>query len=139
MSQNSSAEPSSQDSRSTRSGSMARMSSRSARLPAALAASRQRFSTEDRSPVAAVIGIHPVKTLKTNRPAAFLIVDAPVAETATVARRLARDGLEASIATTVLPSNAALRTLRATFSLPRTIDRLPLDCFWTASEDTPHM
>ena len=36
---------------------MARMSSRSARLPAALAASRQRFSTEDRSPVAAVIGV----------------------------------------------------------------------------------
>jgi hypothetical protein len=36
---------------------MARVSSRSARLPAALAASRQRFSTEDRSPVAAVIGV----------------------------------------------------------------------------------
>ena len=54
-----SAEPSSQDSRSTRSGSMARMSFRSARLPAALAASRQRYSTEDRSPVAAVIGCRP--------------------------------------------------------------------------------
>ena len=36
---------------------MARMSLRSARLPAALAASRQRYSTEDRSPVAAVIGV----------------------------------------------------------------------------------
>jgi len=33
------------------------MSSTSACLPAALAASRQRFSTEDRSPVAAVIGV----------------------------------------------------------------------------------
>ena len=52
-----SAEPSSQDSRSTRSGSMAPIASRSARLPAALAASRQRSSTGDRSPVAAVIGV----------------------------------------------------------------------------------
>jgi len=52
-----SAEPSSQDSRPARSGSRARMSSTSACLPAALAASRQRFSTEDRSPVAAVIGV----------------------------------------------------------------------------------
>ena len=52
-----SAEPGSQDSRPARSGPMARMSFRAARLPAALAASRQRFSTEDRSPVAAVIGV----------------------------------------------------------------------------------
>ena len=36
--------------RPARSGPVARMSSRSARLPAALAASRQRFSTKDRSP-----------------------------------------------------------------------------------------
>ena len=71
------------------------------------------MSTDEVAAFAAVIGIHPVKTLKTNRPAAFLIVDAPVGETATVARRLARDGLEASIATTVLPGTAALRTLRA--------------------------
>jgi hypothetical protein len=54
-----SAEPGSQDSRPARSGSMARMSSRSARLPAALAASRQRSSAEDRSPGAAVTGCRP--------------------------------------------------------------------------------
>jgi hypothetical protein len=54
-----SAEPGSQDSRPARSGPMARMSFRAARLPAALAASRQRFSTKDRSPVAAVTGCRP--------------------------------------------------------------------------------
>jgi UDP-N-acetylglucosamine:LPS N-acetylglucosamine transferase len=70
------------------------------------------MSTDEVAAVAAVAGIHPVKTLKTNSPAAFLIVDAPVGEAATVARRLAHDGLEASIATTVLPGNATLRTLR---------------------------
>jgi processive 1,2-diacylglycerol beta-glucosyltransferase len=70
------------------------------------------MSTDEVAAVAAVIGIHPVKTLKTKGPAVGVIVDAPVGEAARVARRLARDGLEASIATTVVPSAASLRTLR---------------------------
>jgi UDP-N-acetylglucosamine:LPS N-acetylglucosamine transferase len=67
------------------------------------------MSTDEVAAVAAVVGIHPVKTLKS--PAVGVIVDVPVGEAATVARRLARDGIEASIATTVVPGKAALRTL----------------------------
>jgi hypothetical protein len=47
-----------------RSGSIARIASRSALFPAALAAWRQRFSTEDRSPAATVIGISPWPTAR---------------------------------------------------------------------------
>jgi hypothetical protein len=67
------------------------------------------MSTDEVAAVAAVVGIHPVKTLKS--PAVGVIVDTPVGEAATVAKRLARDGIEASIATTVIPGKAALRTL----------------------------
>jgi hypothetical protein len=52
-----SAETSSQDSCSARSGWMARVTSSSAPLPAAVAACRQRSSTDDLNPVAAVIGM----------------------------------------------------------------------------------
>jgi processive 1,2-diacylglycerol beta-glucosyltransferase len=70
------------------------------------------MSTDEVAAVAAVVGIHPVKTLKTDQPAVAVIVDVPAGDTATVARRLARDGIEASIASTSVPGRRVLQTLR---------------------------
>ena len=68
--------------------------------------------------MAAIVGIHPVKTLKTDRPAVAVIVDAPSGEVAAVAKRLGRDGVEASIATTVTIDDAQLKAVRAHGDVP---------------------
>jgi UDP-N-acetylglucosamine:LPS N-acetylglucosamine transferase len=71
------------------------------------------MSTDEVAAFAAVIGIHEVRTVKTTRPAVALLVRAPVGEAVTVARRLSRDHLQASIATTTAPSTAAMPVLVA--------------------------
>jgi processive 1,2-diacylglycerol beta-glucosyltransferase len=69
------------------------------------------MSTDEVAALAAVIGIHPVKTVKTDRPAVAVIVDAPAGAVAAVARRLGHDRLEASIAITAGLARPAMRTL----------------------------
>ena len=76
------------------------------------------MSTDEVAALAAVVGIHPVKTMKTDRPAVALIVHAPVADAAKVARRLGHDGLEASIATTVALTAPAMRALSSYGDVP---------------------
>jgi processive 1,2-diacylglycerol beta-glucosyltransferase len=76
------------------------------------------MSTDEVAALAAVVGIHPVKTVKTDRPAVAVIVDAPAREATTVARRLAHDRLEASIATTVALSRPAMAALSAYGDVP---------------------
>jgi hypothetical protein len=69
------------------------------------------MSTDEVAALAAVVGIHAVKTVKTQRPAVAVIVDVPAADAATVARYLGRDHLEASIATTAALERPALHAL----------------------------
>jgi processive 1,2-diacylglycerol beta-glucosyltransferase len=76
------------------------------------------MSTDEVAALAAVIGIHPVKTVKTDRPAVAVIVDAPAGEAATVARRLGHDRLEASIAITAGLAKPTMRTLTAYGDVP---------------------
>jgi UDP-N-acetylglucosamine:LPS N-acetylglucosamine transferase len=76
------------------------------------------MSTDEVAAFASVIGIHEVRTVKTTRPAVALLVRAPVGEAVTVARRLGRDHLEASIATTTAPSAAAIPVLAASGDVP---------------------
>jgi processive 1,2-diacylglycerol beta-glucosyltransferase len=76
------------------------------------------MSTDEVAAIAAVAGIHPVKTLKTDDPAVALIVDAPAPEVAAVVARLGRDGLEASVATPDVLSKRALRALSANADVP---------------------
>jgi len=71
------------------------------------------MSTDEVAAFASVVGIHPVKTVKTIYPAAGVIVYAPAGETQAVAARLRRDALVASIATTVVPGTAVRHLLRA--------------------------
>jgi processive 1,2-diacylglycerol beta-glucosyltransferase len=76
------------------------------------------MSTDEVAAFASVLGIHPVKTFKTSRPVVAVIVNAPAGAAATVARRLAHDRLEASIATTVPLDRHAMATLRAYGDVP---------------------
>ena len=76
------------------------------------------MSTDEVAAFASVLGIHPVKTLKTDRPAVAVIVNAPAGAAATVARRLAHDGLEASIATAVPLGRHAMATLHSYGDVP---------------------
>jgi hypothetical protein len=76
------------------------------------------MSTDEVGAFASVAGIHPVKTLKTSQPAVALIVDAPPGEVAPAAHRLALDGLEASVATSVLLGGGDLRTLHGLGDVP---------------------
>ena len=76
------------------------------------------MSTDEVAAFAAVIGIHEVRTVKTTRPAVALLVRAPVGEALAVARRLGRDHLQASIATTTAPSAAAIPVLAASGDVP---------------------
>jgi len=76
------------------------------------------MSTDEVAAFAAVIGIHEVRTVKTTRPAVALLVRAPVGEAVAVARRLGRDHLQASIATTTAPSAAAMRVLSTYGDVP---------------------
>jgi UDP-N-acetylglucosamine:LPS N-acetylglucosamine transferase len=76
------------------------------------------MSTDEVAAFAAVIGIHEVRTVKTTRPAVALLVRAPVGEALAVARRLGRDHLQASIATTTAPSAAAMRVLSTYGDVP---------------------
>jgi hypothetical protein len=69
------------------------------------------MSTDELDALAAPL-VHQVKTLKTNRPLVLVVVRAPVGAAATVARRMAADGLEGSIATTTIPRAAALQAIR---------------------------
>ena len=71
------------------------------------------MSTDEVAAFASVLGIHPVKALKTDRPAVALLVRAPAGALATVARRLGHDGLEASIATTTPTPSAVERRSRS--------------------------
>ena len=68
-----------------------------------LSAGAWMMSTDEVAAFAAVVGIHPVKTVKTIYPVVGVIVDAPAGQTVTVARRLAQDGVQASVATSVVP------------------------------------
>ena len=76
------------------------------------------MSTDEVAAMAAIVGIHPVKTLPTDIPAVGVIVDAPAGEATVVARRLRADGLKASIATAVVLGGGTLRTLRAAGDVP---------------------
>jgi UDP-N-acetylglucosamine:LPS N-acetylglucosamine transferase len=76
------------------------------------------LSTDEVAALAAVVGIHPVKTIKTDRPVVAVIVKAPAGELASVARRLGSDHLEASIAITAAPRGAAMRALNAYGDVP---------------------
>jgi processive 1,2-diacylglycerol beta-glucosyltransferase len=71
------------------------------------------MSTDEVAAFAAVVGIHPVKTVKTLYPAVGVIVYAPAGVAATVARALHRDGLDASLATTVVPGASARHAVGA--------------------------
>jgi UDP-N-acetylglucosamine:LPS N-acetylglucosamine transferase len=76
------------------------------------------MSTDEVAALAAVVGIHPVKTIKTDRPAVALLVQAPGSELAVVATRLEHDGLEASIATTAPLAAHTMRVLAAGGDVP---------------------
>jgi UDP-N-acetylglucosamine:LPS N-acetylglucosamine transferase len=76
------------------------------------------MSTDEVAAFAAVIGIHEVKTVKTTRPAVALLIRTPAGDAVTVARRLGRDHLQASIATTTAPAAAALPVLSAYGDVP---------------------
>jgi hypothetical protein len=65
------------------------------------------MSTDEVAAFAAVVGIHPVKTVKTIYPVVGVIVDAPAGQSAVVAARLKHDGLDGSVASAVVPSIAA--------------------------------
>jgi processive 1,2-diacylglycerol beta-glucosyltransferase len=65
------------------------------------------MSTDEVAAFAAVVGIHPVKTVKTIYSVVGVIVDAPVGQAAIVAARLERDGLQGSVASAVVPGTAA--------------------------------
>ena len=72
-----------------------------------LSAGAWMLSTDEVAAFAAVIGIHPVKSVKTIYPEVGVIVDAPAGETVAVAQRLKHDGLQGSVATTVVPGAPA--------------------------------
>jgi len=76
------------------------------------------MSTDEVAAFASVLGIHPVKTLKTDRPAVDLLISAPAGTLTTVAARLGRDGLEASIATPAPLAARTMRSLRANGDVP---------------------
>jgi processive 1,2-diacylglycerol beta-glucosyltransferase len=76
------------------------------------------MSTDEVAALAAVVGIHPVRTVKTDRPAVALLVQAPAGELAIVARRLAHDGLQASLATSAPLTRSTLRTLASEGDVP---------------------
>jgi hypothetical protein len=76
------------------------------------------MATDEVAAFASVLGIHPVKTLKTDRPAVALLVRVPTGSLAVVARRLGHDGLEASIATTAPLTTQTMRTLKANGDVP---------------------
>lgn len=76
------------------------------------------MSTDEVAALAAVVGIHPVKTVKTDRPAVALLVQAPAGELALVARRLEHDGLQASLATSAPLTRGTLRTLASDGDVP---------------------
>jgi len=78
-----------------------------------LSAGAWMMSTDEVAAFAAVVGIHPIKTVKTMSPAVGVIVAAPPGQTATLARRLRRDGVQASIASAVVPDTAVRRLLSA--------------------------
>jgi len=77
-----------------------------------LSAGAWMMSTDEVAAFAAVVGIHPIKTVKTIYPAVGVIIDAPAGETATLARRLHSDGIQASIASAVVPDAAVRGLLR---------------------------
>ena len=68
------------------------------------------LSTDELDALASVI-VHPVGRVKTTDPAVAVIVSTSSGDVPAVVRRLARDGLEASIATTTAPRRAALALL----------------------------
>ena len=78
-----------------------------------LSAGAWMMSTDEVAAFAAVVGIHPIKTVKTIYPAVGVIVAAPEGQTAALARRLRHDGIQASIASAVVPGTAVRRLLRA--------------------------
>jgi len=69
------------------------------------------MSTDEVAAFAAVVGIHPIKTVKTIYPVVGVIVDTPSGEAATVAARLKRDGLQGSVASAVVPGAPARELL----------------------------
>ena len=71
------------------------------------------MSTDEVAAFAAVIGIHPVKTVKTTYSAVGVIINAPEAAPQVLALRLRRDGLSGSIALTSAPGAGAERVLHA--------------------------
>ncbi len=96
---------------------LARWRMRASRIAAAvvmsLGAGVWVMSTDEVAAFASVIGIHEVRTVATSRPAVALLVRAPAWELATVAARLGRDHLEASLAVASAPTVAATRALAA--------------------------
>jgi UDP-N-acetylglucosamine:LPS N-acetylglucosamine transferase len=68
-----------------------------------LSAGAWMMSTDEVAAFAAVVGIHPVKTFKTIYPVVGVIIDAPAGQAATVAARLKHDGIQASLASSVVP------------------------------------
>jgi UDP-N-acetylglucosamine:LPS N-acetylglucosamine transferase len=77
-----------------------------------LSAGAWMMSTDEVAAFAAVVGIHPIKAVKTIYPAVGVIVAAPAGQTATLARRLRNDGIEASIASAALPGTTVRGLLR---------------------------
>ena len=71
-----------------------------------LSAGAWMMSTDEVAAFAAVVGIHPVKAVKTIYPAVGVIVAAPAGQAATLAARLRHDGIQASIASAAVPSTA---------------------------------
>jgi hypothetical protein len=77
-----------------------------------LSAGAWMMSTDEVAAFAAVVGIHPVKTVKTIYPVVGVIVDAPPGQAATIAARLKHDGLQASLASSVVPGASDRELLR---------------------------
>ena len=68
------------------------------------------LSTDELDALASVI-VHPVGRVKTTDPAVAVIVSTSSSDLSPIVRRLARDGLEASIATSTTPDHAELTLL----------------------------
>jgi processive 1,2-diacylglycerol beta-glucosyltransferase len=68
-----------------------------------LSAGAWMMSTDEVAAFAAVVGIHPVKTVKTIYPVVGVIVDAPGGDAAAISSRLKHDGLEGSVASAIVP------------------------------------
>ncbi|HEX4034029.1 MAG TPA: glycosyltransferase [Solirubrobacteraceae bacterium] len=71
------------------------------------------MSTDEVAAFASVIGIHPVKTVKTTYSAVGVIVYAPNAAPPALAHRLHRDGLSGSIALSIAPAAGTERRLHS--------------------------